>query len=448
MDLLLFVLNRAIDLKTSIIGPSPPLAPVVEDAQRNDDHFHIVVVGGSASGLAVIKNLATWKNLFPTLAKAWRRVKVTLIDERDRYFHQIGSPRNLLGEDPNFMRQSWTAYDRVFDYVDGNFVHGRVIALDKNLVTLSSGVAVPFNYLVIATGAKYPDPFRPKALEYTESVAEVTEYQKAVQSAERILIIGGGTVGVELAGELAGAKKRVTLVHGQSVLASSVYGTQSSGYYGRSSRSLGTTLLRELRRLGVEVHLDERVDIRQYFSGDDGTTRRFVSETRTLVTSSGKSFESDIQILAIGMGSPNSEFVSTLPHHGVHPHDGEILVDSTLQLISPEYSNMFALGDVAQTGSPKMALFAINFQAPIVAFNICSLMNARLTSRQDPPKASWLVSHRFKLPVIVITIGESHGVLSLLGFSFSGFIGRAAYRVFKPGMLLEEFRHLLLNYRE
>ena len=58
----------------------------------------------------------------------------------------------------------------------------------------------------------------------------------------------------------------------------------------------------------------------------------------------------------------------------IDPKSALILTQQTLQIIDPLYPNIFAIGDVAATNSPKMARSAFA-QAEIVADNIIRLIS-------------------------------------------------------------------------
>ena len=80
-----------------------------------------------------------------------------------------------------------------------------------------------------------------------------------IKDVEKVLIIGGGAVGIELAGELAtgegGQKREITLLHSGSRLLSSREDLKEQ---------LGTTLYEQLLSLNVHVILNEKVDFSSF----------------------------------------------------------------------------------------------------------------------------------------------------------------------------------------
>lgn len=65
-------------------------------------------------------------------------------------------------------------------------------------VITSSGDRVPFDFLVISTGTTYSGPST-----RAEQIKVYEGEKKKLSAANTVLIIGGGPVGVELAGEIA-----------------------------------------------------------------------------------------------------------------------------------------------------------------------------------------------------------------------------------------------------
>ena len=91
-------------------------------------------------------------------------------------------------------------------------------------VELSDGTKLPANYVVLATGSSYASPI--KAIHDRVSSVEgrrndISAAHKVLEAAPTILVIGGGTVGVELAAEIVGdwgRTKAITLITPNSQL--------------------------------------------------------------------------------------------------------------------------------------------------------------------------------------------------------------------------------------
>ena len=94
--------------------------------------------------------------------------------------------------------------------------------------------------------------------------------------------------------------------------------------------------------MGIKTILGEKLDL-------DSVTET----TTSFKTSKGTAIEADYFIKAIGNGKPNSEFLDV----AWLDEKKEVKVQRTLQTTA--HAHIFSLGDVAATGSAKMA-FKIN----------------------------------------------------------------------------------------
>ena len=146
-----------------------------------------------------------------------------------------------------------------------------------------------------------------------------TDYEK-IKEAKTILIIGGGPVGVELAGEIVVdfPDKKVILAHGGSRLIEFL-GPKAS------EKALGW-----LRKKNVEVLLNERVDV-------DNRSEK------TYRTSSGQTIEADCDFLCVGRKVSSSWMQSSFLKE-VLDETGRVKVDEYLRVEG--HTNVFAVGDV------------------------------------------------------------------------------------------------------
>lgn len=111
---------------------------------------------------------------------------------------------------------------------------------------------------------------------------------------------------------------------------------------------------------------------------------------RSIQFMDGTMIDADLIIPAVGQ-KPNNELVSGLQKVGgpalINPKNGFICVKPTLQLLDPQYSHIFAVGDIADTGAHKAARPGAA-QAKVVAQNILDLFEGKQASEKiviNPP---------------------------------------------------------------
>lgn len=113
---------------------------------------------------------------------------------------------------------------------------------------LLSGELIKFDYLAIATGASQSPPAKLAAVEKSEGCEELRILQDKIENANRIAVVGGGAVGVQIAGDVKSfyTEKKVTIIHSRERLLSNF------------GRKLHEYVLEKFEKLGVDVVLGER----------------------------------------------------------------------------------------------------------------------------------------------------------------------------------------------
>lgn len=307
----------------------------------------VVIVGGSFAGVLVATDLD--KSL-----KA-NEATITLISPNDQFFNSPASVRAVV--DPSFGSGQFLPFTNMFKNSASKFVQGKVKTVGESKVVLENDTEIPFDYLVYCAGAKYGLPFKSDGQSKEESVSVFSHLSDAIQKAKKIVLVGGGPVGVETAAEIKYkyADKDVTVVHSRPTLLANVISDASK-----------ERLRKKAQGMGIKFALDERIQVPSELKG-----KTYHVGQQTLKTDKGTTFESDLTIICTGTGSFNSEPIKALSADLVDGK-GQVKVLPTLQL-EGKYSNIFSLGDVAATGSAKM-VFHVMDQGPIVASNIVSLI--------------------------------------------------------------------------
>lgn len=97
----------------------------------------------------------------------------------------------------------------------------------------------------------------------------------------------------------------------------------------------------------------------------------------TVTLTNGEQLETNFVILATGQ-KPNNQLIDTLPTTNpeglINPANGFIRIKKSLQLQDDAYQNIFAVGDIADTGVHKAARPG-QAQAKAVAANILSILS-------------------------------------------------------------------------
>jgi NADH dehydrogenase FAD-containing subunit len=145
----------------------------------------VVVVGGGYGGINVAKALDDIAN-------------VTLVDPTEAFVHNVAAWRALV--EPKWLERIFLPYERLL--ANGRFLRDRAVGVDGSSVRLASGDVLEPDYLVLATGSAYPFPAKTEEPDIASAVSRHTAAHEALAAADRVLIVGAGPSGLELAGEI------------------------------------------------------------------------------------------------------------------------------------------------------------------------------------------------------------------------------------------------------
>lgn len=326
----------------------------------------VVVIGGGYGGVSVAKALDA-------------DVDIVLVEPKDAFVHNIGALRALV--EPTFLPKIFMPYKSLLAH--GRVVRDRAVEVGAHRVVLASGEAITADYLVLATGSAYPFPAKSDAHDAEDAMDNYRAAYNELTHADRVLLVGAGPVGIELAGEITSKwpEKKVTLLD----LADDVLGE-------RFRPDLRAELRRQLVDLGVELVLGE--GLRQL-----PPTVASEHATFTVTTNSGREITADIWFQCFGV-SPNSDYLSG-DLAAARRSDGFVTVGPALQVGG--HANVFAIGDVS-TADAKMAGMA-RMQAQLVAENILKMVNGDNDLGEYQPFG----------PAIVVPIGPEGGSGQLPG---------------------------------
>jgi NADH dehydrogenase FAD-containing subunit len=327
---------------------------------------NVVVVGGGYGGVNVAKALDADTN-------------VVLIEPKEAFVHNIAALRALV--DPAFLPTIFLPYDHLL--ARGQVERDRAVTIGAHRVVVESGKEFAADYIVLATGSTYPFPAKSDARDTYDAIEMYRAAHDKLQQASRVLLLGAGPVGIELAGEIHSKwpDKRVTLLD----FAPDVLGD-------RFRPDLRAELRAQLEDIGIELVLGD--GLRDFPPTVAGELNEF-----TVTTEADRKITADIWFQCFGV-SPESDYLGE-DLRSERRADGFVTVGPALQVAGHE--NVFAIGDVSSADA-KMAGMA-GMQAQLVAQNILEMINGDHDLTPYEPYG----------PAIVVPIGPEGGSGQLPG---------------------------------
>jgi apoptosis-inducing factor 2 len=212
------------------------------------------------------------------------------------------------------------------------------------------------DYIVLASGSAYPFPAKMDVDDTAEALTKQAVTREQLASASRVLLVGAGPVGLELAGEITDVwpDKEVTIVD----IAEDILG----GIYSPEMRE---RLRDQLDERGVRLVLGAPL-------AEEITVVPGVNAPFSTSTTAGVEIDADIWFRCYGV-VPQSDYLAGELLSARRP-DGFIDVDERLRVAGND--NVFAIGDVTGIAEPKRAA-AAQHHAQVVADNIAAMAQGR-----------------------------------------------------------------------
>ncbi len=336
-------------------------------ADREQHHARpsVVVVGGGYGGTAAARALD-------------EQADVVLVDPKDAFMHCVGALRAVTDPD-------WTS--RIFFSYDGLLTRGRVVRdhatrVEPGRVVLGSGDELLADFVVLATGSRYPFPAKSDVDDTAAAVSKYQAVHKVVAAADRVLLVGAGPVGIELAGEIVHTwtDKQVTLLDVLPEVMGPLY-----------RDDLKATLREQLEERGVRLVLGSPlVAPPPTAPGEAGSFE--------VTTEAGTTIAADVWFQCWGV-QPVSDYLAGNLTAARLP-DGSIDVTPEMRVVGQE--RVFALGDVSHRDSKQAS--SANRQADVVAANILALADGRELAVYEPTG-----------PTMIVPIGPYGGAGQLPG---------------------------------
>jgi 3-phenylpropionate/trans-cinnamate dioxygenase ferredoxin reductase subunit len=213
--------------------------------------------------------------------------------------------------------------DRNINLITGVHV-SRLNRLEKE-IKLAGTPSIRYSKLIIATGSKPRQLNVPgshlRGIHVLKTLTDSRAIKQALCHAHRVVVIGAGYIGLEVAAAAAGIGCEVTVLEAQNRVMSRVTSEVVSRYFEELHRSFGA-----LFEFGAGV---------VEFQGDRHVER--------VLTTAGKVHAADLVVMGIGV-QPNH---SIAEGSGIACADG-ILVDQHCRTSDP---NVYAIGDVSRAAS-------------------------------------------------------------------------------------------------
>lgn len=331
--------------------------------------MRVVILGAGYAGTSIANILDKDPN-----------IDLTVVDTREAQVAKMGGVRAAVN--PEWQDKVLVPRSKLLK--NGKFVQGSVTQVGENHVTLDNLKELPFDFLVAATGSVSASMCEPP-LKYKTISDMKSFYQKqfdAVRAAKSIVVVGGGVVGIELAGEIKEAfpGTKITIVHSGEALMNS-----NSKPPNKNMRKV---LAKKLDSLGIDYILRDRALV------DFGKEAFRVTENGTIGLKSGEKVPADLVLNCIGVRMDSS----------MYPADwlnelGEIKVDDTFLVKGT--SNVLAIGDVCDF-KEKEGYLATGTHAPKAAANIKALMKGKKPTKRYDGSAA---------PAKIVSLGSKAGVL-------------------------------------
>ncbi len=320
----------------------------------------VVVLGGGYAGVNVAKSLDDVAD-------------VLLIEPKEAFVHNVAALRALVA--PFWLPRVYLPYAGLLSR--GRVIRDRAAKVDTGRVELASGEVIQADYIVLATGSAYPFPAKSDLDSTAAAHDKVLAAHAALAAAGRVLLLGAGPVGIELAGEITAIwpDKHITIVDP----ASDVLGA-------RFRPELKAEIRRQLAALGVHLMLGTALAAGPpVVPGELGTF--------TVRTAAGADLTADIWFRCYGVRPVSDYLAGSLA--GARQPDGRVAVIPSLQVVGQ--GRVFALGDVAAADHPMAG--AAGRQAAVVAGNIRAFItgHGELAEYEAPP------------PGIVVPLGPHGG---------------------------------------
>jgi len=334
----------------------------------------VVVIGGGIAGLAACTGIRSYAD---------DELEVILVEPKDHIEVFWASYRSLFHAE--MAQSSIFSLEKYAFKHSVKHIQSTAQELTDHQVKLANGVTIEFDVCVLAMGASMPYHGLGRGFEAASNTR--ADRLKALATSglqvilvKTVLIVGGGLVGSELAGDIAVYSKnasnstRVILVHSGDHLCPEM------------NDKAGQAVKTKLEELGVKVILNEKA-VKN-------------SAGKMVLESSGKVIEADQVVMTVGIDPMNS-FVDP----GYLNQEGWVEVDEYFQ-VKGAGGKLFAFGDCC-TLLPNTGYGALQ-NINVIGYNIKQTLNSKKVGSSQLPSLS---KYYNPLEAYICTVGPDDGVI-------------------------------------
>ncbi|GAM23566.1 hypothetical protein SAMD00019534_067410, partial [Acytostelium subglobosum LB1] len=340
---------------------------------RMSDRKKVVIVGGGLGGIFLARQLD-------------KDFDVTVVEKKTAFFYNVAALRCIV--EPDMTKQCFLSYDKMLK--NGKVVHHAATAISAQKVVMDNGDELAFDYLVIATGSNNMTPFKAPA-DLSHAYQYYVDIREKVKTATKVLIVGGGPVGVELAGEIKTEfkGKNVTLIQRSDKLVGPQMG-----------KKFADKMHDKLKGMGINVMLNTSLDVPDNIkqSLSEQSQLGYNVEMRTYQTSNGE-VEADLVFWCVG-NKINNELLQENFGGALDEH-GHIKVNEHLQVEG--HDNVFAIGDITNTKELK-TYYNAKYHAAIICTNLKACESKKKLAVYKPSG-----------PLIFVSVGKNDGLAQTAG---------------------------------
>ncbi len=263
------------------------------------------------------------------------------------------------------------------------------VDLHRRCAVLADGRELSYGALVFATGTsarRLPCPgIDSPGVFSLRSIDDVLRLRPAVDAARRIIIVGGGYIGLEVAAVVGGEGRQVTVLEAEDRVLKRVTGAEVSAFFDQFHRKRGVDI-----RLGARLAAVE---------GDD----RVIA----IRTEQGERLPADLVLVAAGARANDDLAVAA----GLPCQDG-ILVDEEARTAS---ADVYAIGDCTRFPSRRYGrrLRLECVQNAIDQAKAAAGSMLGNPQRYDP--VPWFWSDQYDLKLQIAGLAEDHDEAAIVG---------------------------------